>query len=339
MRCRRICSSFGLAVWTLGLLWAQQSANASEPANATDGWAVWGTRITSFAGAWRSTLTYRPGTVVTWQGASYLCLVKNDGVEPNTNTGDWALLDSPGAAGPKGPTGPAGPPGVQGPAGAVGPAGPRGVPGLAGPVGAAGPKGATGSAGPAGAVGPMGATGPAGARGATGAQGPAGPQGLQGPQGPAGLTETHDVPIIVDSTGKFVAYHGWLEIAQYGSDFVQLNLSPATATGFDPESASTFIFYHAAFSCAGPRLMMSNSDLLGPMQVSTANIGYYPAAPFTQPTVQSAETFLDGEDVSQPSTHCGAPGPLPGPPLYWGVVKTLDTNSLGLVPPFVDTLE
>jgi hypothetical protein len=94
--------------------------------------------IRSFGGAWAAGATFKTGTVVTYRGSSYLCLVRNSGVAPNTNTGDWALLDSAGAQGPRGATGaigPEGPPGLQG---AVGPAGPRGVPGPPGPAGAAG---------------------------------------------------------------------------------------------------------------------------------------------------------------------------------------------------------
>jgi hypothetical protein len=296
---------------------------------------LFGTRITSFAGAWSDSLTYRPGTVVTYQGSSYLCLEKNDRVAPDTNTGDWALLVSPGAKGPAGAAGPAGPQGMQGPQGATGPEGPRGIPGAPGSAGPAGPRGATGSPGAAGVVGPMGATGPAGARGAAGLRGPAGPKGPQGPRGPAGLTEAGDVPAIVDSVGHFVAYHANLAIAQYGPDFVQINWEPA---GFAQAPSSEFTFFHVASSCAGPRLMLSSDDFTTPMIVTTGNLGYYGGSPPTQLTVASEETFLDGEDVSQPSVHCGAPTDLPVP-AYFGPVKTIDLNSLGLVPPFIEQLQ
>jgi Protein of unknown function (DUF1566)/Collagen triple helix repeat (20 copies) len=111
---------------------------------------------------------------VTFNGASYICLVENRHVQPNTNTGDWALLDAPGA------TGATGPQGAQGPTGAVGAAGPQGNAGAQGPIGPAGP------AGPAGAAGAAGAAGPQGAAGTQGPQGNAGAQGSAGPQGPAG---------------------------------------------------------------------------------------------------------------------------------------------------------
>ncbi len=136
-----------------------------------------GVTITTFQSAWVSTASYTPGMVVTYQGASYICLVKNTGVAPNTNAGDWAILDAPGATGPAGPqgaTGPTGATGAQGPQGATGPIGP---PGPIGPTGATGPAGPTGPAGATGATGPIGAQGPQGPAGPVGATGPTGPQG------------------------------------------------------------------------------------------------------------------------------------------------------------------
>jgi hypothetical protein len=137
--------------------------------------------ITNYRGAWVSTGLYGAGAVVTFNGASYICLVANTGVAPNTNTGDWAILDAPGATGATGPTGPQGAPGPTGPAGPAGPNGASGAPGAIGPAGPAGPAGAAGATGPAGASGAPGATG------AAGPQGPAGPVGATGPQGPTGL--------------------------------------------------------------------------------------------------------------------------------------------------------
>ena len=79
--------------------------------------------VTNFRGAWASTATYTAGAVVTFNGASYVCLIRNVGVAPNTNATDWSILDSPGAQGPTGPPGPVGPPGPQGPQGNPGSAG------------------------------------------------------------------------------------------------------------------------------------------------------------------------------------------------------------------------
>lgn len=124
--------------------------------------------ITTFKGVWVSTAAYTPGQVVTYKGASYICLVNNKDVLPNADTGDWSILDAPGAKGATGAAGPQGPAGANGATGAAGPTGPQGAQGPQGPTGAqgptgpAGPKGATGAQGPAGAQGPTGATGPAG---------------------------------------------------------------------------------------------------------------------------------------------------------------------------------
>jgi hypothetical protein len=149
------------------------------------------------------------------------------------------------------------------------------------------------------------------------------------------LTEAGVVPVLVDSLGNFVAYHVDSAIAQYGPDFVQINWSP---TGFFPAPSSEFMFYHVDSGCAGPRLMLSSDDFTTPMFVTTGNVGYYGGTPPTPQTVASEETFLDGEDVSQPSAHCGAPTNLPVP-AYFGPVKTIDLNSLGLVPPFIEQLQ
>lgn len=154
------------------------SAAVSTPVAAEGG----GVEFTNFRGAWVSTAPYGRGTVVTFKGASYISLVGNTGVAPDTNTGDWAILDAPGKPGA---------PGAQGPAGSQGPAGPAGAAGPPGSQGAMGPPGAQGAMGPAGPV------GPAGARGATGAQGPQGLPGvsIQGPPGPQGPPGTGGVAL------------------------------------------------------------------------------------------------------------------------------------------------
>ena len=50
----------------------------------------------TFYGPWSSSTSYKPGYVVTYFGASYLCLVANSGIKPPSNTTDWAILDAPG---------------------------------------------------------------------------------------------------------------------------------------------------------------------------------------------------------------------------------------------------
>jgi hypothetical protein len=118
--------------------------------------------ITNFRAAWASSAAYAAGAVVTYNGASYICLLKNSGVAPSTNSSDWAILDAPGATGATGSAGAAGAQGVMGP------------PGPAGPAGTAGAPGPAGTQGPAGPVGPAGAPGEQGPTGLTGAQGPPG---------------------------------------------------------------------------------------------------------------------------------------------------------------------
>ena len=151
--------------------------------------------ITNFRGAWLSTPSYGAGAVVTYNGASYICLVGNTNVIPSSNTTDWAILDAPGLPGATGATGPQGPPGPTGAKGATGATGPQGPAGLtgakgaagpAGPAGAVGPQGPAGAQGPAGPIGPPGPTGAMGPQGLTGATGPAGPAGPQGPAGGSG---------------------------------------------------------------------------------------------------------------------------------------------------------
>src|SRR5215469_6081666 len=90
-----------------------------------------GTPIKNFRGAWISTASYAVGDVATYQGASYIALIANTNVSP-TNTGDWSILDAPGATGPQGPQGQQGIQGIQG------------TQGQTGATGATGPIGATG---------------------------------------------------------------------------------------------------------------------------------------------------------------------------------------------------
>src|SRR6266513_1179289 len=50
----------------------------------------------TFYGPWSSSTSYKPGYVVTYFGATYLCLVANSGIKQPSNTTDWAILDAPG---------------------------------------------------------------------------------------------------------------------------------------------------------------------------------------------------------------------------------------------------
>src|SRR5450631_666229 len=114
------------------LLAALFSATISVPATA----AV-NVGITSFRGVWASTTSYAAGVVVTYNGASYLCLVGNTGLSPNSYTAHWALLDAPGLPGATGATSAKGAQGAAGPAGAKGATGAQGLQGVAGATGAA----------------------------------------------------------------------------------------------------------------------------------------------------------------------------------------------------------
>jgi hypothetical protein len=109
------------------LLAALFSATITAPASA----AVT-IDITDFRGVWTSTTNYTVGVVVTYNGASYICLVANTGLAPNAYTAHWALLDAPGLPGETGP---------KGAQGVAGPAGPAGAKGATGATGYTGPQG------------------------------------------------------------------------------------------------------------------------------------------------------------------------------------------------------
>jgi hypothetical protein len=48
--------------------------------------------FTNFQGAWAAASTYNPGTVVTYGGVSYICLVENTHLAPTTHPHYWAAL-------------------------------------------------------------------------------------------------------------------------------------------------------------------------------------------------------------------------------------------------------
>ena len=74
--------------WRAILLAALVSAAINVPAKAASF-----VGITDFRGAWASTASYATGTIVTYNGASYICVVANRSVIPNGSATDWALLD------------------------------------------------------------------------------------------------------------------------------------------------------------------------------------------------------------------------------------------------------
>lgn len=275
--------------------------------------------IVSFAGTWVSTATYGRGVVVRYRGQTYLSLKRSRDATPASNTMDWVVLDSRGAAGSPGPAGAGGPPG---PAGAQGAAGPTGPNGLSGPPGASGPPGGTGPKGPQGPMGPRGATGPAGAAGAPGIAGSRGPTGPAGPQGPRGITgivtvrDANSVRVAVPQNGSFLR-----ELS--GQPF---NLPSLTPTGLGQSDETRFQFFHVSAGCTGPRLVLGSQSL-----VIIGNTGYY-TTNATDQVPLSEETFTDGQDLTQPgqcvdlspSTNTYPIGPL----------STVDISSWGLTPPF-----
>ena len=120
----------------------------------------------TYQGNYDSTINYKLGDVVLWQGTSYTSLsAGNHGNTPSFSPDSWGVLS------PQGPTGATG---LQGPQGFPGP---QGLPGSVGPNGEQGPQGIQGIPGQAGAQGIPGQTGE------QGLQGTMGPQGIPGPTG------------------------------------------------------------------------------------------------------------------------------------------------------------
>ena len=281
--------------------------------------------IQNYRGAWQVTVRYDRGSVVTFHATSYIALVANSRVEPDTNTGDWAVLAAAGAPGAAGPPGPAG---ATGPAGPPGAAGPAGAPGAVGPPGATGPAGPRGNTGPAGARGANGPPGPAGAAGAPGAQGVPGPRGPIGPAGPAGQTPIGGFLDLVDSRGTIM-----------GPDVGQLMLNinglvvavqnQINHAGFLPYDTSLFIFNHLSTDCSGPRYLPTGTFASSLWIFGTT--GYYAATAGTQPLSSSYEQFQTGADITQPGQCVSIPTPVPSP---IGLAQTIDMNTLGFVPPF-----
>lgn len=78
------------------------------------------TPISKYMGEWNQSSKYKPGQVVTYGQATWLCIAKQClGVQPGTKPDAWITLGSngQGVPGPQGPKGDTGPQGPQGPAG------------------------------------------------------------------------------------------------------------------------------------------------------------------------------------------------------------------------------
>jgi hypothetical protein len=105
------------------------ATGAQGPAGAT---GATGAPGINYRGAWSSSSAYTINDAVSYNGSSYIALVSNFNVSPNSDPTVWAVLAQQGATGATGATGPAG---ATGATGATGPAGPAGPTGPAGPSG------------------------------------------------------------------------------------------------------------------------------------------------------------------------------------------------------------
>jgi hypothetical protein len=267
--------------------------------------------ITNYRGAWVSTASYIAGAVVTFNGASYICLVRNTNVQPNTNTGDWSIMDAPGATGP---------------AGAVGATGAQGAPGAMGAPGPMGPAGIAGAQGPAGVSGPSGPAGATGAQGPAGASGAAGPAGPQGPQGPAGSGASL---AIIDANGNIVGPAAISGTTVYGTYVVigsALTLLPVTSAGgaslklYDSATYGAQ-FFHTAPDCSDPRL--TNGGIM--WSLVWAGALYVPSttALVDGSLIAAYENLSPNQDFSQPGACTTAGVGSSGDPYALVVPATL----------------
>jgi hypothetical protein len=152
-----------------------------------------GVPLTSYEGDWNSSIQYKKGSLVSYEGKLFLSKVtnikkvKNLGIDPGNNPDFWQTINLSGINGDTGPKGDTGATGPKGDAGATGPKG---------DTGAIGPKGDTGAVGPQGNTGAQGAQGVKGDIGLTGPQGVA---GLQGPKGDTGLSTSQFLSVVGQS--------------------------------------------------------------------------------------------------------------------------------------------
>jgi len=193
--------------------------------------------ITNFRGDWDPTVHYGAGALVTYNGQSYIAIVKNNNVVP-TETDAWAILDAQGAQGPQGPAGAAGAPGP------AGPAGPAGAMGIAGAAGAQGPVGPAGVQGPIGNTGAQGAPGPQGPIGLTGSPGAPGTNGVNGTGAPT-----------CAASDAVVSYQGALVCASSVPRYV------ANGDGTLTDNQTGLMWEMQTSTCSGEVTCYSNSYL------------------------------------------------------------------------------
>jgi hypothetical protein len=277
-----------------------------------------GVQVTKFRGTWISKEEYFPGEVVTFDGASFICIVRNANVKPTVGVHDWSILDAPGEKGSVGATGPAGPPGATGAMGAPGSFGPPG------PAGIPGPRGASGQ---------QGSAGPKGAQGIQGLQGPQGPQGQKGAAGPAGPSGAGGIEVI-DSAGKVIgAYLPSLNILNglNGNVFIRTaNVSFAVA--FQAVSGDSPVLSFTTTDCSGTAYFATFQSSAEPIQYArvagtTAYIvGPFPSAQIITINSQSTPAVTPGGCAFVDSSMAGATEGIP-------IVATFNMASLNIVPP------
>jgi hypothetical protein len=161
-------------------------------------------------------IIYNLNDVVTFNGASYICLGDNtSGYQPDSLI-SWDLFVE------KGATGATGIQGIQGVTGATGSTGATGLQGIQGIQGVTGATGATGIQGIQGVTGATGATGATGIQGVTGATGQQGVQGVQGVTGATGaasdVTGPTGIQGVTGATGatgsNFTGYDYEIHVSQ-----------------------------------------------------------------------------------------------------------------------------
>ena len=181
----------------------------------------------------------------------------------DSSTGQWKILESPGAPGPAGPTGNTGPTGLAGATGSTGANGPDGSTGATGADGPPGPS----VTGPQGSTGATGADGPPGPS-VTGPPGPSvtGPDGATGPDGPPG-------PSVTGSTGATAATGATGPDGPQGSTGATGAISSAetTITGSSFDVSDGSFFTAGGIQIPTPNNMPSAPDVVcGVIRITSA---------------------------------------------------------------------
>ena len=286
-------------------------------------WRRIGTNGMQYQGDWKTGITYKVGSVVSWNGQIYSSLLDyNLNKPPQTQSDYWVpfgtigntvksgaglppltagsvadfWLDTKGMVfyGPKKSGGwPIQGTSIVGPQGAKGNPGPQGATGEQGPQGAKGDPGAQGATGAQGPQGLKGDTGDRGLRGATGEQGPKGDPGPTGPSGPV-VKDANGVVV-----GTYVAGEVWVDTTEG-----KVALRNFTVRG--PVGSDVVEFYHAD-TCSDLPLMKVESLVPAAVILSTAYTGddvpvYVSRTQSGSPVTSGVLAFVryDSADIYQP---------------------------------------